>query len=147
MTTGMDPAMDPGMDPAERAWRALRALVHDQYDTKAEVSAALGMSFLRVKAIGLLSGSALSLRTLATRLICDPPYATVIVDDLVSRGLAVRSPNPADGRSRLVTLTPAGHRAAAEADRILGTPPPAFAALDPADLATLSEILSRITGQ
>jgi DNA-binding MarR family transcriptional regulator len=36
------------------------------------------------------------------------PTATRIVDRLEREGLVARSPDPADGRSRLVSLTPAG---------------------------------------
>ncbi|BCY08020.1 MarR family winged helix-turn-helix transcriptional regulator [Actinoplanes sp. L3-i22] len=133
------------MIPAEHAWRAMRALVTEQHDAKARVCAALGMSFVRVKALLLLAAGPRTLREMAATLACDPPYATVIAGDLEARGLAVREPNPADGRSRLVTLTPAGHEAADRADRILSTPPPELLALTEDEVATLSRLLTRLT--
>jgi DNA-binding MarR family transcriptional regulator len=130
---------------AELAWRTMRTLVTEQHDAKARVCAALGMSFVRVKALLLLATGPRTLREVAAMLACDPPYATVITGDLAARGLVVREPNPADGRSRLVTLTPAGHRAAARADRVLSTPPPGLRALPAEDLATLTRILTHLT--
>ncbi|AEV83742.1 MarR family transcriptional regulator [Actinoplanes sp. SE50] len=132
------------MSAAERAWRAMRALVTEQHDAKVQVSAALGLSFVRVKALLLLAGGPHTLSETARLLGCDPPYATVITGDLAARGLVTREPNPADGRSRLVTLTPAGRDAAREANRILGTPPPELLALPPEDLAALDRVLSRL---
>ncbi|GAA4603134.1 DNA-binding MarR family transcriptional regulator [Actinoplanes octamycinicus] len=135
---------DPSHAAARHAWRLMRSLVTEQHDTKTRVCEALGMSFVRVKALGLLAAGPRTLRELAATLACDPPYATVITADLAARGLVRREPNPADGRSRLVTLTDSGHLAAAEADRILGTPPPELLALPAADLATLDRILTRV---
>ncbi|GAA2879941.1 hypothetical protein Acy02nite_26680 [Actinoplanes cyaneus] len=141
----MTAAAEPPSD-AERAWRAMRALVTEQHDAKTRVCETLGLSFVRVKALGLLATGPLTLRGLAAMLACDPPYATVITGDLEARGLVLREPNPADGRSRLVTLTPAGHDAARRAGRILGTPPPELLALPAGDLATLARILAAVTG-
>ncbi|MFI1990386.1 MarR family winged helix-turn-helix transcriptional regulator [Actinoplanes sp. NPDC020271] len=123
----------------------MRALVTEQHDAKTRVCEALGMSFVRIKALALLATGPQTLRSMAAKLACDPPYATVITDDLESRGLVRRAPNPADGRSRLVTLTPAGHDAARRADQILGTPPPELLALPVEDLATLTRILTTVT--
>ncbi|WP_436519622.1 MarR family winged helix-turn-helix transcriptional regulator [Actinoplanes sp. HUAS TT8] len=127
---------------AEQAWRAMRALVTEQHDAKTRAAEALGMGFLRVKTLIMLAHGPRTLREMAAELVCDPPYATVIAGDLEARGLVRREPNPADGRSRLVTLTAAGHEAARRADQILGTPPPELLALPEEDLATLARILT-----
>ncbi|HEX8094117.1 MarR family winged helix-turn-helix transcriptional regulator, partial [Jatrophihabitans sp.] len=85
-----------------------------------------------------------TMRELAGRLGTDPPYTTVVVDDLERRGLVRRSTSPDDRRVKIVTLTEAGARAAAVAEEILSEPPPALAALDAGDLAELTRILNRL---
>jgi DNA-binding MarR family transcriptional regulator len=129
---------------ADSVWLRLRTLVLDRHDRRAQVTAALGLSFVRVKALRMVADQPLTLRTLAERLATDPPYVTVMVADLVARGLVTREPHPADRRARLVTITPAGSAAAAEADRILGTAPASLRDLGAADLATLDRIVTRL---
>jgi len=131
---------------AESVWGRMRALVLDRYDVKAAACAALGMSFVRIKALRHIAAAPVTMRDLAGMLASDPPYVTLIVDDLTRRGLVTRSPNPADRRSRIVTATPAGHAAAARAGQILGEPPAALRALDDGELATLDRILARLSG-
>ncbi|MFB7947511.1 MarR family winged helix-turn-helix transcriptional regulator [Kitasatospora phosalacinea] len=48
-------------------------------------------------------------RELADRLGHDPSAIGYLLDDLQQLGLAERRPDPADRRSRLFVLTPAGH--------------------------------------
>lgn len=127
---------------AARAWTAMRTLVLDVHDRRAAVSEALGLSFIRAKALTRLAAAALTMRELAGQLGTDPPYTTVVVDDLESRGLVRRSTSPDDRRVKIVTLTEAGARAAAVVDEVLGEPPPALAALDAGDLAELTRILT-----
>jgi DNA-binding MarR family transcriptional regulator len=82
---------------AAAAWHDLRALVLDRFDRRAEVTAAaLGLSFARVRAVLAVADEPLPMRELATRLAADPPYVTLIVDDLQARGLVDRRPHPAD---------------------------------------------------
>ena len=47
------------------------------------------------------------------------PTVVAAVDDLVRLGYAERLPDPADGRAKLVRLTPRGAAAAAEGGRII----------------------------
>ena len=86
----------------------------------------------------------MTLRDIAEANGVDAPYATVIVDKLVSRGLAERTAHPDDFRRKLVKLTAAGREAAALAERILSEPPAALVALSPADLNLLDEVLIRL---
>lgn len=87
----------------------------------------------------------LRLSALAERLRVAPRSATELADDLESRGLLVRRPDPTDRRATLVSLTPAGQTAAgkiraaraAEAHRF-------FAALSSEDQDTLARILHRL---
>jgi DNA-binding MarR family transcriptional regulator len=129
---------------AAHVWQGFRTLVLDRHDAKAEVCAQLQMSFVRVKALRLVAGGSMPLRSLAESLGTDPPYVTVIVDDLAERGLVTREPNPADRRSRLVTITRTGTAAAAVAERILATPPAPMLDLSPADLSTLDRIVNAL---
>jgi DNA-binding MarR family transcriptional regulator len=135
--SGADP------DATSRAWRAMSDLVLDQ-DRKSAVSADLGLSFARVRALRRLAAEPLTLRELAAQLAADPPYATLIVDDLERRGLVRRTPHPEDRRAKLVQLTGAGRAAAARADAILDRPPDALRALPAEDVATLLGVLERL---
>ena len=130
-------------DLARRAWRAMSDLVLD-HDRKDAVSAALGLSFARVRALRRLAAEPLTLRALADRLAADPPYVTLIVDDLQKRGLVARTAHPEDRRAKLVALTAAGRAAAARADAILDEPPAALRDVPAADLAALLRVLERL---
>jgi DNA-binding MarR family transcriptional regulator len=130
-------------DLARRAWRAMSDLVLD-HDRKVAVAEALGMSFARVRALRRLAEQPQTLRALAARLVADPPYVTLIVDDLEKRGLAQRIPHPDDRRAKLVRLTAAGRAAAARADAILDEPPAALGDLPDEDLAALVRVLERL---
>jgi DNA-binding MarR family transcriptional regulator len=138
MTDGADD------DLARRAWRAMSEMVL-HHDRKAAVSDALGLSFARVRALRRLAAAPLTLRALAELLVADPPYVTLIVDDLEERGLARRTPHPADRRAKLVQLTDAGRAAAARADAILEEPPAALLEAPAEELAALVRVLQRLT--
>jgi DNA-binding MarR family transcriptional regulator len=130
-------------DLARRAWRAMSDIVLD-HDRKDAVSEALGLSFARVRALRRLATQPLTLRALAERLLADPPYVTLIVDDLEERGLVQRMPHPGDRRAKLVELTAAGRAAAARADAILDEPPAALREVPAEDLAALVGVLERL---
>ena len=131
---------------AESVWGRMRMLVLERHDVKAAACAALGMSFVRIKALQRISAAPVTMRDLAAGLASDPPYVTLIVDDLARRGLVTREPNPADRRSRIVTATAAGQAAARRAEEILAEPPAELRALGDADLATLDRLLARLSG-
>ncbi|WP_245646883.1 MarR family winged helix-turn-helix transcriptional regulator [Microtetraspora niveoalba] len=143
------PPMDPvaerlDQNVAARVWRGMRGLVLDRYERRKEVCDTLGMSFIRVKALRLVAAEPLTLRRLAERLTTDAPYTTIVVADLERRGLVERAPHPDDRRAKIVSVTPEGVRAADVAERILGAPPPALLALDPADLDALDRVIARL---
>ncbi|MEU8117156.1 MarR family transcriptional regulator [Spirillospora sp. NPDC049024] len=143
-----DPAVQHA-DTAARAWHNLRVLLHERGDRRREATEALGMSFFRVKALRYIAAATapLTLRGLAELLLTDRPYVTLVVDDLVGRGLVERTENPADRRSKLVTATAAGRAAAAEAERILDTPPPSLYDLPAEDLEVLDRIAARLVSE
>ncbi|EHN13026.1 Transcriptional regulator MarR family [Patulibacter medicamentivorans] len=134
---------DATADAARRAWRAMSDLVLDA-DRRTAVTEALGLSFARTRALRRLVDQPLTLRELAARLGADPPYATLIVDDLQERGLVQRTPHPDDRRAKLVQLTAAGRAAAVRAREILDQPPPALRALPPDEVASLLRVLERL---
>jgi DNA-binding MarR family transcriptional regulator len=133
-------------DVAARIWSGLRSLVLERHDRRRQVCDALDMSFIRVKALRAMVAGPMTMRQLAERLATDPPYTTVVVADLQRRGLVQRSPHPDDRRLRIVTLTPAGSRAAQLAERILERPPAPLLELDAPDLATLDRLVARLLG-
>ncbi|WFB84761.1 MULTISPECIES: MarR family winged helix-turn-helix transcriptional regulator [Streptomyces] len=51
-----------------------------------------------------------SMKELAGRLYCNAPNLSFVMNQLTNRGLAERSPDPADRRSRVVALTEEGCR-------------------------------------
>jgi DNA-binding MarR family transcriptional regulator len=129
---------------AVQAWTAMRTRVLDVQDRRSAVPEALNLSFIRAKALTRLVAGPLTMRELAGQLGTDPPYTTVVVDDLERRGLLRRSTSPDDRRVKIVTITESGAEPAAIADRILSEPPPVLAALEAADLAELTRILNRL---
>jgi DNA-binding MarR family transcriptional regulator len=133
-------------DTAVHVWRGLRDLVLDRNERRNEVSEALGMSFFRIKALRRIAASPTKLADLADALLTDRPYITLVVDDLAKRGLVERTPHPTDRRAKIVTVTDAGAAAAAKAERILDTPPPALRDLDTDDLAALERITGKLLG-
>ncbi|MEU7814647.1 MarR family transcriptional regulator [Pseudonocardia sp. NPDC049154] len=135
--------LDPA-DPAVRAWGRMRALVVDQHDRRREACEAVGLSFVRVKALLEVAREPGTLSDLADRLSVDRPYATVVVDELQRRGLVRREHHPDDRRCKIVSVTPDGLRTAATARAILGDPPQALRALPAEDLAQLDRILAAL---
>jgi DNA-binding MarR family transcriptional regulator len=127
-------------DLARRAWRAMSDVVLD-HDRKLAVSEALDLSWTRSLVLRRLAKEPLTLRALADRLAADPPYVTLMVDDLEKRGLVQRLPHPEDRRAKLVQLTAAGRAAAERADAILDEPPSALSEAPAEDLAALLRVL------
>lgn len=131
--------------PAARVWEAMRELVLD-HDRRIEVCQALGMSFFRIKVLCRVAEEPVTMGVLVERLGSDPPYVSVVVDDLVRRGLVVRTSDPADRRRKIVSVTPDGGRAAARAEDLMMTPPAVLAGLPEADMAVLDRVLGGLAG-
>jgi len=138
-----DLEVDAKHDVARYVWLLMSDLVIS-HDRRREVSAAVGISFSRARAIRRLARRPMTMGELATALGIDPPNATVVVDDLESLGLVRRRPHPTDRRTKLVEVTPKGKRMAAQADEILAAPPPALCALEIEDLEALRDVLARV---
>ena len=129
---------------AARAWQGMRALVLDRYDRRKKVCDALGMSFIRAKALRHIVGGPMTMRELAAALGTDPPYTTVVVDDLERRGLVTRTVRAGDRRSKIVSITPDGAAQAHLAERILNDPPRPVRELPATDLEALGRILGTL---
>ncbi|WP_296376255.1 MarR family transcriptional regulator [Pseudonocardia sp.] len=128
---------------AQRVWAAMRALVTED-DRRAEVCAALGMSFFRIKVLRRIAAEPTTGGLLAERLGSDPPYVSVVVEDLVQRGLVVRTPDATDRRRKVLSVTAAGERTAREAEALLATPPRALTDLPAEHLADLDRALAGV---
>lgn len=109
----------------------------------------LGPLGLKVRSYSVLSlacsGMSPTQRELAEFLSLDPSQIVPLVDELESRGLVGRAPDPNDRRSKVITCTDAGMRlykkarlATAEGEGV------AMENLSAAEQRTLRELLSRI---
>ncbi|UCM90429.1 MarR family winged helix-turn-helix transcriptional regulator [Streptomyces marincola] len=84
-----------------------------------------------------------SMKELAGRLHCNAPNLSFVMNQLGGRGLVERSADPADRRSRVVTLTADGRRVrSAVIEATLALSP--LARLDADDLLTLVGLLGKV---
>jgi DNA-binding MarR family transcriptional regulator len=81
---------------------------------------------------------------LAQQWECDPANATWVIDRLERLGYAARQPSPTDRRAKLVVLTSEGASVKAAITREFYTPPPAWLALDRAQLEELDRVFRRL---
>ena len=140
----MSAPVDARADAAARVFDTMRHLVLEQDDRRAAVTEALGMSFIRSKALRRLLAGPLRMSELTQKLMTDKPYTTLIVDDLERRGLVLRTVHPDDRRCKVVTLTEAGRQVAAQAESILARPPAGLLALDLEELEFLERVMAKL---
>lgn len=130
---------------ADQVWAMLTHIVMDSRDPwKRAVIDRTGLPFSRFRVLRRLRNGPLTLNQLANAATMDAPATTVVVNDLEERGLVVREIDPDNRRRKQVSMTEAGRTVLTEA---LATPDPApgaIAALSPAELRTLGEILRKI---
>jgi DNA-binding MarR family transcriptional regulator len=92
---------------AEAVWSVARRLRHLTHDTVTP----FGITPGQARALGVLRRHGeMRLSDLAEHLRIVPRSATEVIDALEERGLAQRSPDPADRRATRVSLTEAGDR-------------------------------------
>lgn len=84
------------------------------------------------------------MRELPGELHCDASYVTSLVDGLEERGFAERRAHPTDRRAKVVVLTPLGERTRQQLLDRMHEPPACFAALTPAEIATLGGLLAKL---
>jgi DNA-binding MarR family transcriptional regulator len=133
---------------ASSVWELMSGFVRS-HDPADELRQALGLGrgTGRVKALVSLAAAPLSLAELAQAIGTDPPYATIIVNELQALGLLSRTPDASDRRRKTVELTGSGRDAVRKAQDIIARPPSPLRDLPPADLARLREILEQLSGQ
>jgi DNA-binding MarR family transcriptional regulator len=132
-------------DPVRQVWALMHGFV-EAHNRRSELADTLGFRLGggRGKILFQLRAEPRTLSQLAEANNLDAPYVTLIVDKLEAHGLVERQPHPDDRRRKLVTLTAAGRDAIATADAILLRPPPAVETLPAADLAQLTDLLTRL---
>ena len=135
----------PDAGLADSVWEIMSAFVlgNDPTDHLRE-ALGLGRGTGRVKALIGLADAPLSLTELARRIGVDPPYATIIVNELQALGLLSRSADGLDRRRKLVELTPQGRAAARKAKDIIARPPSALRDMPTDDLAKLHQLLGHL---
>jgi DNA-binding MarR family transcriptional regulator len=141
-----DSAENDAADLARSIWLVVSDFVH-RYDPRAELRRALGLGrgSGRVRAIVTLAQGPLTLAELARRIDVDPPYATIIANELEALGLLTRTQDVRDRRRRPVELTARGHAAARTAQDIITRPPPPLRDMPSADLRRLRELLDQLS--
>ncbi len=140
MSTSIDISRDQEL---RLVWDRIRTMVYDD-NRRAEVSAAVGLSFVKVKALRRLLVRPMPMRDLAAELVVDKPYMTQVVDALEERGLVLRTVDARDRRCRIVSLTEEGRATAERSEEILTRPPAILDQLSDGDLAELTRILSSL---
>jgi DNA-binding MarR family transcriptional regulator len=131
---------------ADEVWRDLSRFVFDHRDTwRRAVVDQSGLPFSRIRILRRLARTPLTVKQVAEHATMDAPAATVAVNDLEARGLVIREIDPANRRSKLVSLTDEGRVAVAALDSVDDPAPDALAGLDDDDLAALRRILDKLT--
>jgi MarR family transcriptional regulator, transcriptional regulator for hemolysin len=109
----------------------------------------LGMSQASWMAIAVAAkaGAPLSQSALAERLAVEGASMVAMIDRLVKAGFVIREPSPTDRRVNLVVLTDAGRRlyGAVQAEAV-AVRDELLASIDPAKLATATEVLEALQG-
>jgi DNA-binding MarR family transcriptional regulator len=106
-----------------------------------------GLTFARYEALVLLAFSRegrLPMSKVGERLMVHPTSATNIIQRLAAQGLVDRSPNPADGRGTLATITPSGREVMERATRDLVDGGFGLGALSPRELEQLFRLLRKV---
>ncbi|WP_317620628.1 MarR family winged helix-turn-helix transcriptional regulator [Actinoplanes sp. KI2] len=140
-------ASRPPETPAE-VWAQMREFVDrhsPRHQLRAQLGEGLGKGRKKIMVLVQLAAGPLTAGEIAEAHGIDRPYATAIIDQLETDGLAERTTDPADRRRKLIALTPKGHAAAVTATQIIQTPPAALAELTRAELTQLGAILARLT--
>ena len=108
----------PDSQLADKAWRAMAAVVFDNRDAwRRSVIETTGLPFSRVR----------------------------VLRRLANRGLVVRQADPTNRRCKVISLTERGREVVTAIDGLDDPAPPVFGALSPSELQTLQAILAKLT--
>lgn len=133
---------------ADGVWRDLAAFVLDNRDSwKRAVIEQSGLPFSRIRILKRLGRAPMTVKELAAAATIDAPAATVAVNDLEDRGLAVRRIDPANRRCKVVSLTDAGRDMVAAIDAVDDPAPEVLAALGDGELAALRSIVDKLAAR
>ncbi|HTJ27260.1 MAG TPA: MarR family transcriptional regulator [Candidatus Limnocylindria bacterium] len=124
-----------------RAWKALIDLIRLEKAHAVALFAPYDLTPQLAHALHVIPPDGMTMRALATELVCDASNATGIVDRLEQRGFLERIACDHDRRIKRVRLTEAGRRMRETLETLLLTPPPSIAALNAADQRMLCEII------
>jgi DNA-binding MarR family transcriptional regulator len=128
-----------------RLWLSMTELVMDHKNLWRETfESRLDVPFSRYRAMRRLERRALTQRDLAELLHVDAPAASVIVADLVERGLATRRPHPDDGRAKIVEITEAGRAWMDEVRSLPVAVPAAVDVLSTTERRELARLLAKM---
>lgn len=89
-------------------------------------------------------GGSRSMSELADELACDASNVTHLVSRLEARKMVTREPDPADGRARRVSVTPAGRRACRLVEKHFTLPPERVDRLTEPERRQLSRLLAKL---
>ncbi|MDR7304313.1 MarR family winged helix-turn-helix transcriptional regulator [Haloactinomyces albus] len=114
------------------------------------VSDALAPLGLRVRSYSVLAltgedGAGVTQRRLAVLMGLDPSQVVALVDELESRGLVTRTPDPADRRNKLIVATEQGCQVRSQAQQLVDQAHSGyFARIPQGDLDRLRHVLQQI---
>lgn len=135
-----------GGDPvAQQVWRSMSRLVLDNKDTwRRSAVDRTGLPFSRIRILTRLARQPMTVKEVAGAATVDAPAATVAVNDLEARGLVIRQTDPANRRTKVVSLTDAGREVVATIEATQDPTPKVLAELSSGDLETLRAILDKL---
>ena len=132
-------------DARTRAWQVMAHFVIDNRGPwRKAMMARTGLPFNHFRLLRRIEAGPTTISDLAAAASIDAPAATVGVNELEKRGLAARSVDPTNRRRKLVSITESGRAMLDDAMATADPAPPAFSALDPDEVTTLVELLSKL---
>jgi DNA-binding MarR family transcriptional regulator len=132
-------------DLRDEVWRTMTSLVHSNRETwRRAVIDRTGLPFSRFRILSRLDSGPLTMKQLASAATVDAPAATVAVTELEQRGLVDRRTDPANRRSKLVSLTEAGREILDAARAVKDPAPLPFDALSDDEVASLAVLLTKL---
>ena len=111
-----------------------------------KASEANGVSAAQACTLTPLMTNRHTMSELAEVLMCDASNVTQLIDRLEARGLVSRTPDPADRRTRQVTITPAGQRLRRAVGKEFTFPRERVGRLSDNEQDQLSQLLTKMLG-
>lgn len=123
----------------------MAAVVFDNRDVwKRGVIDVTGLPFSRIRVLRRLARRPMTAKEIAEAVTMDAPATSVAVNDLEERGLVMRETDPANRRSKVITLTGAGRHLITKIDAVEDPAPGPLATLSDSELKTLQSILTKL---